>query len=113
MRKLGLCTAINHPWELRTPILIMKNGSRRCYLECPRCGSVRVDMRSPNGRITRSKSYKHSEEYQEFLTETRSRNRRAAMWSEIVGEAKEKPYSEKNHPHLRLLQAPRARGQNR
>jgi hypothetical protein len=79
MQKLGLCSAINHPWKLIPPILIMKDGSRRCYLECERCGSVRVDMRSPNGRVTRSRSYKHSGDFQEFLSGTKSKNRRAAM----------------------------------
>lgn len=112
MRKVALCSGINHPWKPPT-ILIMKDGSRRCYLECERCRSIRVDMRSPNGRVAKGRSYKHSDEFKEFLSETSARTRRASVWEDIFENSKERRYSEKSYSNLRLLQAPRARGQKR
>ena len=112
MRNVELCSGINHPWKPPI-ILIMDDGTRRCYLECERCRSVRVEMRSPNGRVLRGRSYKHSDEFKEFLNETSARTRRAAVWQDLCERARERRYSEKNYSNLRLLQAPRARGQKR
>jgi hypothetical protein len=95
-----LCSGINHPWQIKPPIVVLKNGSRRIRLECQRCGSIRYDTRSQHG-VIQGRAYDHSDDYDKFLESTgESKNRRLDAWQTVI---KETATHEGNDTTLRLV----------
>lgn len=111
--KEELCSGINHPWQIKPPIIVLKNGDHRVRLVCARCGGLRYDTRSPSGGVLRGRSYDHSEAYDKFLKDSKGTNRRSAAWISVIAETKEKVKDEGNKISLRLVhRAKKGRGSN-
>lgn len=104
-----ICRALSgHAWEVEGPIVVLKGTDRRITFHCARCEGWRSDVWTAGGRTIKTRYYKHSKEYAEFI----SGHNRAEAREALVGTLKEKA-SEANDTGMRLVQGAGTTGKRR
>src|SRR5262245_1906700 len=105
-RQPQLCRALNtHAWQIRGPIVVLRDDSRRITLLCARCHTWRSDVWGRRNGAILTRYYKHDAEYKSFIQEHNNAEARVAL----LGQIKE-TQSETNNTGVRSLPGPKTKG---